>query len=142
MADAGRFVVEPWMTHERLDDQVMMINLETGAYFALEHSAADCWSALVEGAGPDGLVDVLVAAYEVERPQAAADVDAFLRSLVDESIVGWSASTPAVAVTPPAAAATRQTYRAPQIDKHDDLEELLLLDPIHDIGPEGWPAAG
>ena len=143
MVDAGRFVVEPWMTHERLDDQVMMINLETGAYFALERTAADCWSALVAGARPDGLVQVLAAGYEVDQDRAAADVDAFLRSLVDEGIISWSPEAPAVDPVDPAAIATaRAPYTPPQIDKHDDLEELLLLDPIHDIGPEGWPAAG
>ncbi|WP_426570981.1 PqqD family protein [Aquihabitans sp. McL0605] len=130
------------MTHERLDDQVMMINLETGAYFALEQAAADCWSALVEGAGPEDLVQVLVAGFEVDRAQAAVDVDAFLRSLVDESILSWSPEAPAVAIAPPVAAIPRAAYRPPQIEKHDDLEELLLLDPIHDIGPEGWPAVG
>lgn len=142
MGEAGRFVVEPWMTHERLDDQVMMINLETGAYFALEHTAADCWSALVDGAGPEGLVQVLVGRYEVERGQAAPDVDAFLRSLVDEGIVNWSPDAEGAVTSPLAACSGRAAYRAPTIDKHDDLEELLLLDPIHDIGPDGWPAAG
>ena len=144
MAEAGRFVVEPWMTHERLDDQVMMINLETGAYFALEHTAADCWSALVAGAGPEELVQALLTGYQVERSQAAPDVDTFLRSLVDEGIIRWSSDAdadPAV-LAPPVASVERAAYSVPKIDKHDDLEELLLLDPIHDIGPDGWPAAG
>ena len=80
----------------------------------------------------DALVDRLV----------PVDVDAFLRSLVDEGIISWSPEAPAAAVDVAATAITRAAYRPPQIDKHDDLEELLLLDPIHDIGPEGWPAAG
>ena len=28
--------VSPWVTHERLDDEVIAINLETGAYYALD----------------------------------------------------------------------------------------------------------
>lgn len=141
MPDAGRLVVEPWMTHERLDDQVMMINLETGAYFALERPAADCWTALTAGAGFAAIVADVVARFDVEPEQAATDVEAFLASLVAEGIVRWSTHEPvdgAIATDP----GERLAYRPPQIEKHDDLEELLLLDPIHDVGPEGWPAVG
>jgi hypothetical protein len=154
MRAAGRLVVEPWMTHERLDDQVMMINLETGAYFALERPAADCWSALSDGAGVDGIVAEVVAGFEVAPERARVDVEAFLATLVDEGIVRWATDAPADVApggpapdpagdgTGAAPAGARGPYRPPQIEKHDDLEELLLLDPIHDVGPEGWPAAG
>jgi len=143
MAEEGRLVVEPWMTHERLDDQVMMINLETGAYFALERPAADCWTALVEGAGRAGIVAEVTGQFDVDHAQAAADVETFITAMIDEGLVRWSDEEPAdrPAVATPSGT-QRLTYRAPQIEKHDDLEELLLLDPIHDVGPEGWPAAG
>ncbi len=130
------------MTHERLDDQVMMINLETGAYYALEDAAAECWTVAVAGGGLDAMAAALVGRYEVELPQAATDVGAFVEQLVAEGLVRRSseAAAPAEHAAPPGAG--RLPYRAPRIEKHDDLEELLLLDPIHDVGPEGWPAAG
>lgn len=140
MRGVGRLVIEPWMTHEHLDDQVIMINLETGAYFALEAAAAECWVALDAGAGFDDIVSEVVRRYDVDRARAETDVEAFLDSLVNEGLVQWSAE-PAVASTTGEAVAARATYRVPEIEKHDDLEELLLLDPIHDVGPEGWPTA-
>jgi hypothetical protein len=130
------------MTHERLDDQVMMINLETGAYFALERPAADCWTALGAGAGFDGIVAEVVAHFEVPADQAEADVETFLVSLIDEGIVRWTDDAPLAPAPNAVVPAERLAYRPPQIEKHDDLEELLLLDPIHDVGPEGWPAVG
>jgi hypothetical protein len=142
MREAGRFVVEPWMTHERLDDQVMMINLETGAYFALERPAADCWTALTAGVGFEGMVSEVVVHFDVARADAEADVETFLVSLVDEGIVRWSSDPPVAAEPERVVSIERLAYRPPQIEKHDDLEELLLLDPIHDVGPEGWPAVG
>jgi len=152
MREARGLAVEPWMTHERLDDQVMMINLETGAYFALERPAADCWTALTAGAGFAGMVAEVKAHFDVPQARAEADVESFLASLLDEGIVRWSSDHPvelppsqsAGQLTSPPAdgapTADRLAYRPPQIEKHDDLEELLLLDPIHDVGPEGWPA--
>jgi hypothetical protein len=128
------------MTHECLDDQVIMINLETGAYYALELVAADCWVALVAGAGFDDIVSEVVRRYDVDQARAERDIELFLESLVDEGLVQWSNQAP-VPLTTGDAVAARTAYRAPEIEKHDDLEELLLLDPIHDVGPEGWPTA-
>jgi hypothetical protein len=129
------------MTHERLDDQVIMINLETGAYYALEAVAADCWGALVSGAGFGDIVSDVVRHYDVERDRAEKDVEVFLDSMVSEGLVQWSAE-PATPLVEDQPVAQRAAYRAPEIEKHDDLEELLLLDPIHDVGPEGWPKVG
>jgi hypothetical protein len=138
MRSAGQILVEPWMTHEHLDDQVIMINLETGAYFALEATAATCWLALVSGAGFDDIVSEVVRRYDVDRARAEHDVDAFIESMVDEGLVQWSTEPP-VPLCADDAMTHRAAYRPPEIEKHDDLEELLLLDPIHDVGPEGWP---
>ena len=31
------------------------------------------------------------------------------------------------------------TYSKPELHVYSDMEELLLLDPVHDVGDEGWP---
>jgi len=30
-------------------------------------------------------------------------------------------------------------YAPPSLDKYDDLKDLLLLDPIHEVAETGWP---
>ncbi len=32
-------------------------------------------------------------------------------------------------------------FRAPSLEKYTDMEALLLLDPIHEVGQTGWPAS-
>ena len=34
-----------------------------------------------------------------------------------------------------------QQYAAPKLATYSDLQDLLLLDPIHDVDETGWPAA-
>jgi hypothetical protein len=138
MRGTGQLLVEPWITHERLDDQVIMINLETGAYFALEVAAADCWVALASGGGFDDIVSDVVRRYDVDRARAEGDVEAFLDSMVSEGLLKWSTEPP-MRLVDEEVVTQRAVYQAPVIEKHNDLEELLLLDPIHDVGPEGWP---
>ena len=32
-------------------------------------------------------------------------------------------------------------FEEPKLEKYSDMEDLLLLDPIHDVEDEGWPKA-
>jgi hypothetical protein len=33
------------------------------------------------------------------------------------------------------------TWSAPTLEVFTDMQDLLLFDPIHEVGPEGWPYA-
>jgi hypothetical protein len=129
------------VTHERLDDEVMVIHLETGAYFALEGVAADCWTVAAGGGTMSDMVDAVVARYGADAGAVRADVQTFLAELVSHGLLesgpgatttngaGWEVGT---AAPPPA-------YARPVAVKYDDLEELLLFDPIHEVDEAGWP---
>jgi len=36
---------------------------------------------------------------------------------------------------------TRIEFRAPTFEKFTDMQELILLDPIHEVDQSGWPSA-
>ena len=64
-----------------------------------------------------------------------------LRSLEAESLIrssanGASASPPAPGASDGAALGA---FAPPAFEKFTDMEELLLLDPIHEVGDTGWP---
>jgi hypothetical protein len=137
---SGPVRVSPWVTHERLDDEVIAINLETGAYYALDDVAADCWIVSAGGATVDDLVGAVVDRYDVDESQARLDVAVFLDELLRENLLTADDGT---ATTPPALPplAGKAAYVAPAVQKYDDLEDLLLLDPIHEVDEAGWPVA-
>ena len=35
--------------------------------------------------------------------------------------------------------AARLPFAAPVLEKHTDMQDLILLDPVHEVGAEGWP---
>jgi Coenzyme PQQ synthesis protein D (PqqD) len=127
------------IAHERVDDEVIAINLRTGAYFSLVGAAADAWSLLVVGMGVDQVASTLADRYGIAATQAAADLEPFLAAVIADELLTAAGGEPVAAagelppVTPGAA------YRAPTLDKYDDMEELLLLDPIHEVDEAGWP---
>ena len=132
--------VSPWVTHERLDDEVIAINLETGAYYALDDVAADCWIVAAGGAEVDDLVAIVVERYEVDEPRAREEIQRFVDELVDERLVMTDDGVHGGAPSLPAATGQRP-YVTPAVQKYDDLEDLLLLDPIHEVDEAGWPVA-
>lgn len=126
--------------HERLDDEVIAIDLDTGAYFALDGVAAVCWSVLAAGGAVDAVVDMMAADFEVARDTARSDVQGFVAELVQVHLL-----TPVDREPVPVESARAVDYlpageyRAPAIERFDDLEELLVLDPIHEVDEAGWP---
>lgn len=133
------FVVRPSVRHERLDDEVIAIDLESGAYFALDDVAAMCWSVLAAGGTASAAVEATVAGYDVARDAAQRDVEGFVGELVRVGLLA-PVDRPPVPVGLPEAAKEVREYKPPAIERYDDLEELLVLDPIHEVDETGWPA--
>jgi hypothetical protein len=133
----------PHVTHERLDDEVIAINLETGAYYALDGPSADCWTLVAAGAAPDEMVALLDARYDVSPEVVRADVAAFLAQLVEQGLAAETDAPVAAEGDPPAlpTGAAAVPYAAPSLTRYDDLDDLLLLDPIHEVDDAGWPIA-
>jgi hypothetical protein len=136
----------PWVADERLDDVVMAINLETGAYYVLDGAASDCWTLAARGADIGDLVDALTARYDVDCETVRRDAAAFVTSLVEEGLLttDGAAGTEAgngVEPTPIGQDGEKRPYRAPVVQRYDDLDDLLLLDPIHEVDDAGWPIA-
>lgn len=120
-----------------VDGEVVAIQLATGIYYSLRGPAALLWQALDKASDAAGLSRALAAQFEVAVEQAGKDVEAFLQQLQTEQLI--VAVETAAGSTPADAAAARQPYTALQLERYADLQDLLLLDPIHEVGEQGWP---
>jgi hypothetical protein len=132
--------VSPWVTHERLDNEVIAINLETGAYYALDGVAADCWALVAAGRTAADAVAVIAERYTTDEAQARSDYETFVSELLSERLVVESDDVVGAELALPKPAG-KLPYAAPAVQKYDDLEDLLLLDPIHEVDEAGWPVA-
>lgn len=113
----------PKVVHETVDGEVVAIDFDTGSYYSLRGPAEAVWSALGDDTRP---VDALVAT----AAGTPAEVAAFLDQLVEEGLVER--------IGPP----TDGADPGPLVfEKYSDMEELILLDPVHDVSEAGWPNA-
>jgi hypothetical protein len=64
-----------------VQDDLMMLNVEQGAYYSLEPIAAEIWNMLEQPARVQDLTDRLQQRYAVAPEQCQADVLAFLEEM-------------------------------------------------------------
>ena len=84
-----------------LDGQIVLMNIENGAYFEMAGVGGAIWSFLESPRSEAEIVDNIVAHYRVERPACEQDVRAFLNKLLAAKMVteqsgstGGATSTP------------------------------------------------
>jgi hypothetical protein len=128
-----RFKVnEPDVVYELFDEEAVIVNLETGTYYSARGGGPAIWAALANG----------VEFETVERAYANADGDVealrrFVEELKSEKLLA-PADGEGVA---PADAGFSGDATEPTLERYADMQDLLMLDPVHDVDPKGWPVA-
>jgi hypothetical protein len=122
----------PAVIHETIDDEVVIINLDKGHYYSLDGCGARIWKGLVAGAP----LAAIQSGFEGEAALVESGVSALAAELEHEGlIVAADADAPAgEPETEPSLA-----FEPVTLQRYSDMEELLLLDPIHEVDQQGWP---
>ncbi len=119
---------------ENLDGEVIVVNLQSGTYYSMLGSAADIWGALLGGWSTREIADRL--AQGKPRDGIEADINEFVATLTAENLLLPTDSAPNVSRVE---FLPSQTYAMPELQIYTDMQELLLVDPIHEVTEEGWP---
>jgi PqqD family protein of HPr-rel-A system len=83
-----RVAQEPSVVWADVEGELVLLLPETGGYYALNGTGAHLWRLLAGGpAAEQELVGRLVGGYQVEPPEAAADVGRFLAELERHGLV-------------------------------------------------------
>jgi hypothetical protein len=138
----------PKVIHEIIDGEAVIIDFDTGNYYSLDKVGTEVW-AFIESSGNLGdMREALCSRYDGPREQIERAVDEFVGELQRENLVVPDAAEPTegmVSTQSPAhaePASGRTVFEPPVLYKYDDMQELLLLDPIHEVDETGWPTVG
>jgi hypothetical protein len=133
-------VKAPEVIHETIDGEVIIINLGNGNYYSVKGSGASVWRILHEN--PGITVDQLTAAV-ASRHETSEDITAAIKQLVadlqQEDLVATDGDP--ITVTPASNGAAVGEWQPPVLEKYTDMQDLVLLDPVHEVEPAGWPRA-
>ncbi|MFK8250875.1 PqqD family protein [Ancylobacter terrae] len=127
----------PLVISETIDEESLIMHYRTGQYFNCTGSGALLWSAIETGATVEDLAARLVGGFSLAREHAAEVAQSFLTSALSLDLVKPVPER----IGALAPAWPQASYAPPVIQAHDDLKDLLLLDPIHEVDEAGWPLA-
>lgn len=124
--------------HERLDDEVIAIDLDRGTYYAMVGTAAEIWTSFERPATVSSVVDALARRYGASRDEVRVDVTGFVSQLEAVELV-VRAPTIDGADRGAADEPSARPWKTPVFEAYDDMANLLLRDPTRQVDESGWP---
>ena len=126
----------PSTASELFDGELVIAHYGSGLYYAVSATGSVIWQGLRAGLADTEVADWLVGAYPAQSADIAQFVPDFIAGLETEGLL-LPAGAPAAAAPLPDLA--METLALPLLERFDDLQQLLLLDPVHDVAEGGWP---
>ena len=140
MSGESRYRINaPEVVAETLDGEALIVHLGTGAYYSIRGSGEAVWGLLLLGANVDEVCRSAALQYEAKADEVRGDVERFVTELAAEGLIVAEAMT-APAIDSDFLLEARGAWVAPALEKFTDMEDLLALDPVHDVDETaGWP---
>ena len=144
-------VNEPSVIHQAIDGELVIIHLDHGIYYSLDATGARIWAALAAGQPPASVSDAIARDVGGQDEKVAEAVDALVDRLRDEDLLvplGDAEAAPTTTASRDSDNRKVETeikvdrtvpFETPVLQRYEDLQDLLLLDPIHAVDESGWP---
>jgi Coenzyme PQQ synthesis protein D (PqqD) len=134
-------VSRPEVVGSVVDGEVVAINLDTGSYYNISGSGADVWVAVERTASAQEVTARVAHCFGVPVDDISDSVIDFMEQLLSEGLI--RPADPGATGAEPSAGDPRSdggaAFSPPVLEKFTDMEDLLLVDPVHDVTDRGWP---
>lgn len=130
----------PSVIFEKFDDELVAINFDTGVYHSLTGAAADAFELLAQEATADELAAALAGKYTASPDVIKSSLIAFFEQLRKEGLIQVVESRAERGPLQLVSTGDALPFSPPTLEAYRDLQSLFLLDPVHDVGDDGWPA--
>ena len=131
---AYRYVVrDASVVSEIIDGEAIIMDMSSGTYYSADGVGGLIWQAILDGASQEAILSAAQLAFP-HHAEAVGDIAQFLldietRGLAQQSD-GHGSAEPPIWTAP---------YAPPLLQVHEDMQDLIQLDPIHDVDQMGWP---
>lgn len=138
------FQVAPQVLREVIAGEVVIINMMSGSYYSLTDVGTFVWEMLEQGFSQEAIVNTLLLQYDAELDTIETALMVLIESLVTENLltsvmISEDRSLSNTESMTELNIEVKKSFIPPILGKYDDMQELLLVDPIHDVDESGWP---
>ena len=125
--------------YDVIDGEIVVIHLESGNYYHLEDSGALVWKLLAKQASTEQITEYLAASYGQKTGEVSESLEPFMEKLVHEGLVLAHSDGQVNNQIEMPAAASGASFSPPVIKVFTDMQDFLLVDPIHEVDEQGLP---
>ena len=128
------YYLNPRLAAEIFDGEYIIANLDTGLYFSVQGLAVSMINFLPFET-KDQVIDLLANTFPENSETIQKELTSILEELIENEIVlkdDLKTLVESKSNTLPI------KYVASRFNKYADMQDLLLLDPIHDVDEDGW----
>ena len=119
-------------------EEVVLVNLDSGMYYSLRGSATQIWIRLFNQYSLIEILADLIQIYQVTENQLNADINLFVTQLLELKIIKTATDAERKEIDF-ISKDILIDYSTPVVEIFSDMQEILLLDPVHDVDKSGWP---
>jgi hypothetical protein len=136
---------KPSVVYEKFDDELVLINLDSGNYYSFEKVGADIWGFVQNGVSETEIIEEISQRYAESLSTIEDAVKKFLSELKEEGlIVPYETQEAERCKTPHnhysiGSEMEKINFEAPILSKFTNMQDFLLVDPIHEIDYTEWP---
>jgi hypothetical protein len=136
-------VNSPNVISETVGGETIIVNLASGHYFSLQGSAVEVWQGIERGQAAETIVLELEQRYEA----GDGEIDAAVRKLLEDFVAAellvaeGNGVGDAASAAPLQESGERVPFVAPSFSTFTDMQDIILLDPVHEVDTRGWPHA-
>ena len=127
----------PHVVQEDVDNEVIIVHLVTGRYYSLSGSGAEIWSLILQGYDETAVIEGFAGAARADRQHVTTEIKRFLGELRIEGLIVPAQDNLLATAVPDYTPSG--DFVSPSLQKYSDMQELLLVDPIHEVETTGWP---
>ncbi len=132
----------PEVVYETIEGETVIVNLENGLYYSLSNqTGVDAWTLIEAGLDFPAMSASIANRYAQDEPVVTSALRDFIILLQQEGLIEVDHRAPADPVASPNVSLIPHDgqFEMPSIERFSDMQDLLLLDPIHDVDEAGWP---
>jgi hypothetical protein len=126
---------------QEIEGEAILIHFDSGCYYSANATGSMVLDLVAKGLGAGGIAEQLAEHFPGAAAEMRALVDTFLAEAQSEGLLvpGGAGQGDERSTANQAGPLVGGTFVAPRLERFDDLQDLLMLDPIHDVDEAGWP---
>jgi len=132
-------IYSPQVIQETIEGEVIIVSLDSGNYYSLNRSGGEVWQLALASYSQAEIISELQRSYLSGGVNPGDTVPGFLNQLVEHQLLKPSSAGKTPQPKKNQKIETNNPFEEPRLEAYSDMQELLLLDPIHEVDESGWP---